>query len=95
MASRRKKTEEGGVNLDSLMDALTNVVAVLILILILLQVDVSNTVEKLLGDAHAGDRTVLLKIHNESLAQRYEPILHAVGEAGGEVVHVLNKTMEN
>lgn len=50
MASRRKKTEEGGVSLDSLMDALTNVVAVLILILILLQVDVSNTVEKLLGE---------------------------------------------
>jgi|688.fasta_scaffold37537_4 hypothetical protein len=50
MASRRKKNEEGGVNLDSLMDALTNVVAVLILILILLQVDVSNTVEKLLGE---------------------------------------------
>lgn len=50
MASRRKKPEEGGVSLDSLMDALTNVVAVLILILILLQVDVSNTVGKLLGE---------------------------------------------
>lgn len=50
MASRRRKPDEPGINLDSLMDALTNVVAVLILILILLQVDVSQTIEKLLGE---------------------------------------------
>ena len=36
--------------MDSLMDALTNVVAVLIVILILLQLDVKQTVEKFLGD---------------------------------------------
>jgi biopolymer transport protein ExbD len=55
----------------------------------------SDGVEKLLGDAPAGDRTVLLKIHNKSQAKRYEPILHAVGEAGGEVVHILDKTIGN
>jgi biopolymer transport protein ExbD len=55
----------------------------------------AKAVEELLGDAPAGDRTVLLKIHSESLARRYEPILHSVGEAGGEVVHILNKTIEN
>lgn len=47
MASRRRKRDEEGGSLDSLMDALTNVVAVLILILILLQADVRQAVEKI------------------------------------------------
>jgi hypothetical protein len=48
--ARRKNNDEQGVSMDSLMDALTNVVAVLIVILILLQIDVGNQVEKLLND---------------------------------------------
>ncbi len=44
MARRRKPNAEGGVNLDSLMDALTNVVAVLILVLVLVQMDVTQKV---------------------------------------------------
>ncbi len=47
MATRRRKRDEEGGSLDSLMDALTNVVAVLILILILLQADVRQAVEKI------------------------------------------------
>ena len=47
MGSRRKQRDEDGGSLDSLMDALTNVVAVLILILILLQADVREAVEKI------------------------------------------------
>jgi hypothetical protein len=47
MGARRKRRDEDGGNLDSLMDALTNVVAVLILILILLQADVREAVEKI------------------------------------------------
>jgi biopolymer transport protein ExbD len=54
-----------------------------------------KAVEELLGDAPAGDRTVLLKIHHQSQALRFEPILHAVGEAGGEVVHILEKNTGN
>lgn len=50
MAKRSSSGDEPALNLDSLMDALTNVVAVLILVLILLQVDVGKTVEKLLGN---------------------------------------------
>nr|MCU0782374.1 hypothetical protein [Akkermansiaceae bacterium] len=50
MARRNRSTDAAGVNLDSLMDALTNVVAVLILILILLQVDVGQTVDRILGN---------------------------------------------
>lgn len=48
MARRRKSNSAGGVNLDSLMDALTNVVAVLILVLILVQADVSQKVVEFL-----------------------------------------------
>jgi hypothetical protein len=47
MGSRRRKRDDEGGSLDSLMDALTNVVAVLILILILLQADVREAVEKI------------------------------------------------
>jgi hypothetical protein len=48
--ARKKSNDEQGVSMDSLMDALTNVVAVLIVILILLQVDVGQTVERMLND---------------------------------------------
>jgi hypothetical protein len=48
--ARRKSNDEQGVSMDSLMDALTNVVAVLIVILILLQVDVGQTVERMLNE---------------------------------------------
>ena len=50
MARRRKSNSNEGVNLDSLMDALTNVVAVLILVLILVQADVSQKVVQFLED---------------------------------------------
>lgn len=48
--ARRTNSDEPAVNLDSLMDALTNVVAVLILVLILLQADVGQKVQRLLDD---------------------------------------------
>lgn len=50
MARNRSSQEEGGVNLDSLMDALTNVVAVLILVLLLVQADVTQKIEAFLED---------------------------------------------
>jgi hypothetical protein len=50
MARRRQSDSGGGINLDSLMDALTNVVAVLILVLVLVQADVSQKVQKFLDD---------------------------------------------
>ena len=49
----------------------------------------SSAVEELLGDAPFGERTVLLKIHTETLAQRFEPVIEAVSEAGGELVHIV------
>lgn len=46
----RRRRDDGEVNLDSLMDALTNVVAVLILVLMLVQIDVVNVVVELSED---------------------------------------------
>lgn len=51
----------------------------------------AGELEKLLGSAPQGKRTVLLKIHKETLAGRFEPILEAVSEAGGEIVHVVEE----
>ncbi|MDB4297076.1 hypothetical protein N9904_03705 [Akkermansiaceae bacterium] len=48
MARRRNSSSDEGVNLDSLMDALTNVVAVLILVLLLVQADVAQKVVQFL-----------------------------------------------
>jgi len=48
-------------------------------------------IEHALRDAPAGSRTVLLKIHDETQAQRFEPIIEAVSAAGGEMVHVLRE----
>ena len=48
-------------------------------------------IESLLKNRPAGDRTVLLKIHKEAQAQRFEPIIEAVSEAGGELVHILEE----
>lgn len=51
----------------------------------------SGGISKLLGDAPPGKRTVLLKINNTTLAQRFEPIIEAVSQAGGDLVHVLEE----
>lgn len=70
--ARRKPTEEQGVSMDSLMDALTNVVAVLIVILILLQADVRQAVEKFLGDLTPAtpEQIESAKAQKEDLAAR-------------------------
>ena len=47
-----------------------------------------------LGDTPQGERTVLLKIHNEAPASRFEPVIEAISEAGGDLVHVLEKKRE-
>ncbi len=42
-----------------------------------------------LGDRPAGERTVLLKIHKDTLAATFEDVIAKVSEAGGEMVHVV------
>ena len=54
----------------------------------------SQQIGELLGDAPAGQRTVLLKIHREAQALYFEPVIEAVSEAGGDLVHVLEELKE-
>jgi len=49
---------------------------------------------ELLGDAPAGQRTVLLKVDREVPAMYYEPVIEAISEAGGDLVHVLEERKE-
>lgn len=51
-------------------------------------------IQDLLGAGPAGDRVVLLKVHKEALAQRFEPVIEAISEAGGDLVHVLEEKKE-
>ncbi len=44
-----------------------------------------------LGNSPAGERTVLFKVHKDTLAQRFEPVIEAISEAGGDLVHVLEE----
>jgi len=51
----------------------------------------AREVKNLLGDSPAGDRTVLLKVHREAQAMLFEPVIEAISEAGGDLVHILEK----
>lgn len=53
--------------------------------------ELADALERELGDRPAAERVVLLKIHKETLAATFEPIMEAVSKAGGEVVHVLEE----
>lgn len=44
-----------------------------------------------LGDLPAGKRTVWLKVHDEILAQKFEPVIEAISAAGGDLVHILEE----
>lgn len=47
-----------------------------------------------LGVAPAGERTVLLKADREAQAMRFEPVIEAISEAGGDLVHILQEQKE-
>lgn len=51
----------------------------------------ASAIEKLLGSAPAGKRTVLLKVHRDTTALRFEPVIEAVSQAGGDLVHILEE----
>jgi biopolymer transport protein ExbD len=46
-------------------------------------------IQEILGNDEQGKRTVLLKIHKDTQAAIFEPIIEAVSQAGGDLVHVL------
>ena len=51
--------------------------------------ELASQIESNLGKALAGDRKVLLKAHKDCTAIRFEPVIEAISEAGGELVHIL------
>ena len=53
--------------------------------------EVTPKIENILADAPAGDRTVLLKVHREASANHFEPMIEAISEAGGTILHVLEE----
>ena len=53
------------------------------------QVQLADRISEMLGDTPAGQRTVLLKVHKDATAMYYEPVIEAISEAGGDLVHVL------
>ncbi len=61
------------------------------------QIGIANlavSIENLLDNRPTGERTVLLKVHAETHAQRFESIIEAISEAGGDLVHVVEKQRE-
>jgi len=46
---------------------------------------------KRLAGRSAGNRQVNLKVHRETPAQHFEPVIEAISEAGGELQHVLEE----
>jgi biopolymer transport protein ExbD len=53
--------------------------------------DLSTAIGEELGDAPAGSRTVLLKVDRDVTAPRFEPVIEAISQAGGELIHILNE----
>lgn len=56
--------------------------------------ELSDALKAILGDLEPGNRTVLLKVHNETKAQHFEPAIEAISVAGGDLVHVLDPEPE-
>ena len=54
----------------------------------------SSRITEALGDTSAGKRIVLLKSHREVPALYFQPVIEAISEAGGDLVHVLNEQRE-
>jgi biopolymer transport protein ExbD len=55
------------------------------------QAQLAKRIETELGNAPAGERTVLLKVHKDATAMYYEPVIESISEAGGDLVHILEE----
>ena len=49
----------------------------------------------ILGNAPAGERNVFLKVHKETTASAFEPVIAAISEAGGDLIHILEPEEES
>lgn len=51
--------------------------------------ELATALTRILGDAPVGQRNVFLKVHREAKASHFEPVIAAISEAGGDLVHIL------
>lgn len=51
--------------------------------------ELAGALSAILGDAPAGQRHVFLKVHREAKASHFEPVIAAISEAGGDLIHIL------
>ena len=58
------------------------------------ETQLAGEIDSLLGDAPIGERTVMLKAHKDAQAMFFEPVIEAISEKGGELVHVLEQKQE-
>lgn len=52
---------------------------------------IAAEVTGILGDMPTGERIVLLKVHKEVPALYFQPVIEAISEAGGDLVHILEE----
>lgn len=53
---------------------------------------IAAAINEQLGDAPAGERTVMLKVHREAKSLIFEPVIEAISEAGGDLFHVVEQS---
>ncbi len=51
--------------------------------------EIAAGLSEILGDTPAGERNVFLKVHKEAKATHFEPVIAAISEAGGDLIHIL------
>ena len=51
--------------------------------------NLAGEISEILGESPAGKRMVYLKVHKHSTATYFEPVIEAISEAGGDLMHVL------
>jgi len=56
--------------------------------------EIAGRLTEILGDAPAGRRNVFLKVHKEAKAANFEPVIAAISEAGGDLIHILEPEKE-
>jgi biopolymer transport protein ExbD len=56
--------------------------------------ELASRLTTILGNAPAGERNVFLKVHRETKASTFEPVIAAISEAGGDLIHILEPEEE-
>lgn len=56
--------------------------------------EIADRLTEILGDAPAGQRNVFLKVDKEAKAANFEPVIAAISEAGGDLIHILEPEKE-